>query len=52
MVHGLRRGEFKKDLYQGEEKKGRLAPAFIQYMGSIIHAEIGCREVYAGEVFE
>jgi len=36
-------------LYQGEETKGRHPPAFLRYMGSRLHAEIGCRKVYAGE---
>jgi len=37
---------------QGEGKKGRHLPAFLQYVGSGLHAEIGCRKVVAGEVFE
>jgi len=45
-------GGFQKDLYQGEEKKGRHPPAFLRYMGSRLHAETGCKKVYAGEVFE
>jgi len=43
-------GGFQKDLYQGEEKKERHPPAFLRYMGSRLHAETGCRNVYAGEV--
>jgi len=46
------RGEFQKDLYQGEGKRGRHPPAFLRYMGSGLHAETGCRKVYAGEVPE
>jgi len=43
---------FQKDLYQGEEKKGRHPPASLRYMGSRLHAETGCRKVYVGEVSE
>jgi len=32
-----------------EKKKRR---AFLWYMGSRLHAETGCRKVYAGEVSE
>ena len=39
---------FQKDLYQGEEKKGRHPTASLRYMGT----ETGCRKVYAGEVSE
>jgi len=39
-------------VYQEEEKKGRHPPAFLRDMGSRLHAETGCRKVYAGEVFE
>jgi len=49
MVHGWMR-RVSKDLYQGEEKKGRHPPAFLLYMGSRLHAETGCRKVYAEEV--
>jgi len=53
MVHGrVRRVSKKQDLYQGEEKKRRHPPAFLRYMGSRLHAETGCRKVYAGEVSE
>jgi len=45
-------GGFQKGLYQGEEKKGRHPPASLRYMGSRLHAETGCRNVYAREVFE
>ena len=45
-------GEFQKDLYQGAGKKGRHPPALLQHMGSGLHAETGCRKVYAWEVFE
>ena len=45
-------GGFQKDLYQGEEKKGRHPPAFLRHMGSRLHAETGCRKVYVGEVSE
>jgi len=39
-------------------RRGRTAhlvpnsPASLRYMGSRLHAETGCRKVYAGEVFE
>ena len=39
-------------MYQGEEKKGRHPTASLRYMGSRLHAETGCRKVYAGEVTE
>jgi len=42
----------KKDLYQGEGKKGRHPLASLRYMGSGLHAETGCRKVYAGAIFE
>jgi len=45
-------GRRQKDLYQVEDKKGRHPPAFLRYMGSRLHAETGCRKVYAGEVSE
>ena len=45
-------GEFQKDLYQAERKRGRHPPAFLRHMGSGRHAETGCRRVYTGEVFE
>jgi len=36
-----------------EKKKGKTStPAFLRYMGSRLHAETGCRKVYAGEVSE
>jgi len=44
--------EVQKDLHQGQEKKGRHPPASLRYMGSRLHAETGCRKIYAGEVFE
>jgi len=44
--------KFSKDLYQGEGKKERHPPASVRYMGSRLHAETGCRKVYAREVFE
>ena len=50
MVTALR--GFQTDLYQGEEKMGRHPPAFLRYMGSRLHAETGCRKVYAVEVSE
>jgi len=39
-------------LYQGEGRKGRHPPTSLRYMGSGLHAETGCRTVYAGEVFK
>ena len=45
-------GGFQKDMYQGEDKKGRYPPDSLLYMGSGLHAETGCSKVYAGEVFE
>jgi len=40
-----------KNFYQGG-KKERDSPASLLYMGSGLHAETGCRKVYAEEVFE
>jgi len=45
-------GGFQKDLYQGEEQKGRHPPASLRCMASRLHAQTGCRKVYAGEVSE
>ena len=45
-------GGSQKDFYQGEENKGRHPPASVRYMGSGLHAETGCRKVYAGAVFD
>jgi len=45
-------GGFQKDLYQGEGKKRRHPPAFLRYMGSRLHAETGCRKIYAWKVSE
>jgi len=45
-------GEFQKELYQGEGKKGRHPPVFLRHMGFGLHAETGFRKVYAGEAFE
>jgi len=39
---------FKKTCIKEKEKRA----ASLQYMGSGLHAETGCRKVYAGEVFE
>jgi len=33
-------------------EKGEQTPAFLQHMGIGLHAETGCRKVYAGVVFE
>jgi len=54
LQHGTLMDEegFKKDLYQGEEKKGRHPPAFLRYMAGRLHAETGCRKVDAWEVSE
>ena len=53
LQHGTWMGEegFKKTCIK-ERKKGRHPPASLRYMGSRLHAETGCRNVYAGEVFE
>jgi len=51
MVHGWMR-RVSKRLIKEKEKKGRHPPAFLRYMGSRLHAETGCRKVYAGEVSE
>ena len=54
MVTALQQGTwmdeegFKKNLYQGGEKKGRHPPASLRYMGSRLHAETGCRKLCAG----
>jgi len=42
----------KKTCIREKKKKGRHPPAFLRYMGSRLHAETGCRKVYAGEVSE
>jgi len=53
MVHGwMRRGLNRLVSRPGEGKKGRHPPAFLRHMGSRLHAETGCRKVYAWEVFE
>ena len=58
MVTALQHGKwmdeegFKKTCIRKKEKKGRHPPAFLRYMGSRLHAETGCRKVYAGEVSE
>ena len=39
-------------MHQGEGKRGRYPPAILRHMGSRLHAETGCKKVYAGEVFE
>jgi hypothetical protein len=39
-------------LYQGEGKKGRHPPVFLQHMGSGLHAKTGCMKIYAEKVFE
>jgi hypothetical protein len=43
--------EIQKEFYKGGKKKGRH-PASVQHMGSGLHAETGCRKIYAGKVFE
>jgi len=49
MVHGWMRRVSKK-IDQGEVKKGRHPTTSLRYMSSGLHAETGCRKVYAGEV--
>jgi len=44
--------EISKDLYQGEAKKGRHPPDSLRHVGSGLHAETGCRKVYASKLFE
>ena len=44
--------DFEKVLYQGEGKEERHLPAFLRHMGSGLHAETGCKKVYAGKAFE
>jgi len=34
------------------KEKGRYPPAILRHTGSRLHAETGCKRVYAGEVFE
>ena len=49
------RGGFQKDVYQGEGKKGGIQqPLYGTWVAdfSRLHAETGCRKVYAGEVSE
>jgi len=43
---------FKKTCIKEKETKGRHPPASLRYMGSRLHAETGCRKVYAGEAYE
>ena len=43
---------FKKTCIKEKRKKGRHPTASLQYMVSRLHAETGCRKVYAGEVSE
>ena len=43
---------FKKTCIREKRKGGDIPSAFLRYMGSRIHAETGCRKVYAGEVSE
>ena len=43
---------FKKTCIREKEKKRRHPPAFVRYMGSRLHAETACRQVYTGEVSE
>jgi len=51
MVHGWMRRVSKK-LVSGRRKKGRHPPAFLRYIGSRLHAETGCKKVYAGQVIQ
>ena len=51
MVDGWMKRDFKR-LISRRRKKGEIPPAFLWYMGSRLHAETGCRKVYAGKVFE
>jgi len=43
---------FKKTCIKENKNKGGHPPASLQYMGSRLYAETGCRKVYAGEVSE
>ena len=59
MVTAVRSGtwmdeeSFKKTCIKEEKKSAGIhQPAFTRHMGSGLHAETGCRKVYAGEVFE
>jgi len=53
MVHGWMKKVSKSlRLVSRRRKKGRHPPAFLRYMGSRLHAETGCRKVYAGIVSE
>jgi len=51
MVHGWMR-RVSKRLVSRTRQKGGYPPASLLYMGSGLHAETGCRKVYAGEVSE
>jgi len=51
MVNGWMR-RVSKRLVSRKRKKRRHPPAFLQYMGSRLHAETGRRKVYAREVSE
>jgi len=52
MVHGLLRRLFgvSKRLVSRRKIKGE-APSILRHMVSGLHAETGCRKVYAGEIF-
>jgi len=39
-----------KRLVSGRRKKGETSTSLSTYMGSRLHAETGCRKVYAEEV--
>jgi len=51
MVHGWMR-RVSKRLVSRRRQKGEASTSLSTYMGSGLHAETGCRKVYAGNVFE
>jgi len=51
MTHGWMRRVLKR-LVSRRRERGRHPPASLRYMGNGLHAETGCRKVYAEEVSE
>jgi len=54
LQHGTSMDEegFQKTCIKEKGNRGRHPQASLQYMGSRLHAETGCRKVYAGQVSE
>jgi len=51
MVHGWMR-RVSKCLVSRRRKKGEAPTSLLRHIGSGLHAEAGCRKVYALKVFE